>query len=221
MNITERKAYKWLIKKGYGEKDIKFHQRGTPDFTTCDGAGYEVKLLYSKTIWFYKFQLDSLVKIPNTMVLVFNRKNENPILQIKTTELYENAVIQGIKIKVPKISLSKTSEVINNNKGSKKSESTNIRLYTWQLKFIKDLAEELNISVSDAVRECIQFSFVVAPLLKEITIWDTLMNMNPDFIDDLTKLKFGGGENLSTPEIVKEFEPMDNHHVAAEQNKKI
>jgi len=60
------------------------------------------------------------------------------------------------------------------------------------MKFLKELSGELNITLSDAVRECVNFTFVVAPVLKEITIWDAIANIRPEFLEEISKMKVGG-----------------------------
>lgn len=71
----------------------------------------------------------------------------------------------------------------------------NIRLTETDMKFLKELSVELNITLSDAVRECVNFTFIVAPVLKEITIWDAIANINPEFLEEMSKMKVGGVAN--------------------------
>jgi hypothetical protein len=71
------------------------------------------------------------------------------------------------------------------------------------MKFLKELSDELNITLSDAVRECVNFTFVVAPVLKEITIWDAIANINPEFLEEISQMKVGGvtdGKRITTTE---------------------
>lgn len=68
----------------------------------------------------------------------------------------------------------------------------NLRFTTTDMKFLKELSGELNITLSDAVRECVNFTFVVAPVLKEITIWDAIANIRPEFLEEISKMKVGG-----------------------------
>jgi hypothetical protein len=84
----------------------------------------------------------------------------------------------------------------------------NLRLTEIDMKFLKELSNELNISLSDAVRECINFTFIVAPVLKEITIWDAIANINPEFLEEISQMKVGGMTN-------------GKRIIAAEPNKKI
>ncbi len=67
-----------------------------------------------------------------------------------------------------------------------------IRLTESDERFLNELSTELDISFSGAVRECINFTFVVAPVLKEITIWDAIANINPEFLEEMSKMKVGG-----------------------------
>lgn len=102
MNITEQKAYQWLLKKkGYKEQEIVFQSRKSPDFITADGYGYEIKLLYNKVVWFNKPQLELLQHMPNVFLVIFARDKDEPIIVIPTVDIYENAVVQGIKIVIP------------------------------------------------------------------------------------------------------------------------
>lgn len=100
MNQTERKAFSWLLTQGYQESDIIEQKRKTPDFITKSGAGFEVKLVYGKTIWFHKEQFEFLKNNENCSVLVFNKINTTPILQIPCKELEAGKVFEGIKIVV-------------------------------------------------------------------------------------------------------------------------
>lgn len=68
----------------------------------------------------------------------------------------------------------------------------NLRLTGTDMKFLKELSTELNITLSDAVRECVNFTFVVAPVLREITIWDAIANINPEFLEEMSKMNVGG-----------------------------
>jgi len=67
-----------------------------------------------------------------------------------------------------------------------------IRLTESDERFLNELSAELDISFSGAVRQCINFTFVVAPVLKEITMWDAIANMSPVFLEEMSKSKFGG-----------------------------
>jgi hypothetical protein len=68
----------------------------------------------------------------------------------------------------------------------------NLRFTDADMKFLKELSDELDITLSDAVRECVNFAFVVAPVLKEITIWDAVMNIRPEFLEGISKMNVGG-----------------------------
>jgi len=67
------------------------------------------------------------------------------------------------------------------------------------MKFLKELSDELNVSLAQAVRECVNFTFVVAPVLKEITIWDAIANINPEFLEEISRMKVGGIPNNGKP----------------------
>ena len=70
------------------------------------------------------------------------------------------------------------------------------------MRLLKELSVELNITLSDAVRECVSFTFVVAPMLKEITIWDAIANINPEFLEEMSKMKVGdanGKQSVKAP----------------------
>lgn len=73
-------------------------------------------------------------------------------------------------------------------------ESMNLRFTEMDMMFLKDLSAELNITLSDAVRACINFTFFVAPVLKEITIWDAIANIRPEFLEEMSKMKGGVNE---------------------------
>jgi hypothetical protein len=100
MNKTETKAYNWLLNKGYKPKDIVFQKRNTPDYLTSDRKGYEVKLKYGSSIWFYRNQIDALKSMDDAEILVFDKESETPFLIIPSKELLENKIINGIKIVV-------------------------------------------------------------------------------------------------------------------------
>lgn len=67
-----------------------------------------------------------------------------------------------------------------------------IRLTESDERFLNELSTELDISFSGAVRQCINFTFVVAPVLREITIWDAIANIQPEFLEEMSKMKVGG-----------------------------
>lgn len=79
----------------------------------------------------------------------------------------------------------------------------NLRFTGVDMKFLKELSAELNITLSDAVRECIYFTFIVAPVLKEITIWDAIANIQPEFMEKMSKMKVGGVNGQSVAEANK------------------
>jgi len=100
MNRTERKAYAWLLKQGYSEKDIVFRRRETPDFVLSNGKTYEAKRLYGKsTVWFTPSQLES-IKAVNATVLVFSDEMDEPVITIPSRKLIPNGIVGGVKITV-------------------------------------------------------------------------------------------------------------------------
>jgi len=72
MNKTEHLANNWLISEGY--TGLRFHHRDTPDFTTEQGKGFEVKLVRNGVIWFSSEQFDHMLTVDNSFVLVFSDK---------------------------------------------------------------------------------------------------------------------------------------------------
>lgn len=67
----------------------------------------------------------------------------------------------------------------------------NIRFSEFDTKFINELSTELGISFSDAVRHCVNFSFIVGSIMKEITLWDAISNISPEFLESISNLKPG------------------------------
>lgn len=100
MNQTERKAFNWLLAQGYQESDIIEQKRKTPDFITKSGAGFEVKLIYGKTIWFHHEQFELLQSQNDTTILVFDKVKTEPVMTIPAKELKEGKVFNNIKIVV-------------------------------------------------------------------------------------------------------------------------
>lgn len=49
------------------------------------------------------------------------------------------------------------------------------------------LSQELGCSYSDAIRQCITFTFKIAPVLKSLTLWDVLVTMSPETAGELSK----------------------------------
>ena len=74
-----------------------------------------------------------------------------------------------------------------------------IRLTESDEKFLNELSTELGISFSAAVRECVNFTFAVAPVLKEITMWDAIINISPEFLEHMSKSKFGVTNGKQSP----------------------
>lgn len=99
MNKTEEQAYKWLLKQGLTEKDIVYQASRTPDFLCADGKKYEAKRLYGDLIWLYNNQLQNL-KASNTSIIVMREGVSDPVAIIHSSELAENEIVRGIKIRV-------------------------------------------------------------------------------------------------------------------------
>jgi len=74
-----------------------------------------------------------------------------------------------------------------------------IRLTESDDRFLNELSTELDISFSGAVRACINFTLVVAPVLKEITIWDAIANIRPGFLEEMSRMKVRGITNGKHP----------------------
>lgn len=99
MNVTEQKAYNWLMNEyNYKQTDLIFQRRRTPDFITSDGKGYEVKLAYghSNTVWFSKAQFDFIKKTP-CEIIIFNNIQTTPI-SIFSSETLRPGVVCGMRI---------------------------------------------------------------------------------------------------------------------------
>ena len=103
LNKTERKAYAWLLSKGYAEDEIIFQGRSTPDFLTSDGKGWEAKLVYGiHTVWISPSQFDLLKQMTNTTIVVYKSDSVEPLLLIPSDEIEVNKIFDGIRIVLPK-----------------------------------------------------------------------------------------------------------------------
>lgn len=87
MTKTERLALSWLLRQGYGEGDVKFNWRGSPDFLLADGRRVEVKRLYGDTIIFSEKQLGELAD--EDEVAVFREGDEEPVAVFPFREVKE------------------------------------------------------------------------------------------------------------------------------------
>lgn len=113
MNKTQKKAFEWLISKGYKKNDIIFKQNRSPTFITPDKS-YEIKRLTGTQIIFYQSQYERLKDQKNVIILVFRDDDSSPILTIKFEEIkskpskYKNLDINWIdnekKVKTLKVS---------------------------------------------------------------------------------------------------------------------
>jgi hypothetical protein len=72
-------------------------------------------------------------------------------------------------------------------KKSKFPDQRNIRFSKKDVAHLSNLAKELNCSFSDAVRRCVQYTFEISPILKELTLWDAIMNLSPECFGTLTE----------------------------------
>jgi len=113
MNKTQKKAFEWLISKGYKESEILFKQNSSPTFTTPD-KDYEIKRITGTQIIFYQSQYEKLNDKKNTTVLAFKDDDKIPTLVIKFEDIknkpskYKNLNINWIdntkKVKTLKVS---------------------------------------------------------------------------------------------------------------------
>ncbi|MBU1173097.1 MAG: hypothetical protein KKD44_26335 [Proteobacteria bacterium] len=78
MNHIEAKALKWISKTtGYPENQISFNNNRSPDFTTPDGQGFEVKYHPQHgSIRLWPRQWTQLEKHPGCSILVFGEDNQ-------------------------------------------------------------------------------------------------------------------------------------------------
>lgn len=97
MNITEKKAYAWLLAQGINHQNIHFQQRDSPDFILSDGQGFEVKRIRNSTIYLGKNQFNQLKAKKECKVLAYSEKDENPII-IPTSEIEPETIVSGIRI---------------------------------------------------------------------------------------------------------------------------
>jgi hypothetical protein len=125
MNQTETKAFNWLITQGYAATDIIEQKRKSPDFIMRDGTGYEVKLVYGKTIWFHIEQFELLKRQKNTTILVFNKIDDIPILILPATDLEKGKMFDNLKIVVAasKRSIELPSELLEKIRDYNKAHS--------------------------------------------------------------------------------------------------
>jgi len=78
MNHIEARALKWLAKvTGYPESQIRFTNNSSPDFTTPDGQGFEIKYHQRhRCIVLWPRQWTRLIKHPDCSILVFAEDNQ-------------------------------------------------------------------------------------------------------------------------------------------------
>lgn len=78
VNHIEAKALKWISKiTGYPEKQISFTNNRSPDFTTPDGQGFEVKYHPKHgSIRLWPRQWMQLEKHPDCSILVFGEDSQ-------------------------------------------------------------------------------------------------------------------------------------------------
>jgi len=102
MDITEKKAYNWLLTKGYTPKDIIFQKRKNPDFLTSDGKGFEAKRLRQRTLWFTSNQFEEL-KAVGAIILGFRDESAEPFITLQASDLKEG-IVEGVRIVATKAS---------------------------------------------------------------------------------------------------------------------
>ena len=78
MNHIEARALKWIAKTtGFPEGQIGFTNNSSPDFTTPDGRGFEVKYHGRyRSVLLWPRQWVQLEKHPNCSILVFAEDNQ-------------------------------------------------------------------------------------------------------------------------------------------------
>jgi len=87
MNPRETKALRWIANAtGYRTDQIKFTNNRSPDFTTPDGQGFEVKTLKFHGIDTWPRQWDQLKALRRCTILVFS-EGEEPEAIIPIAEL--------------------------------------------------------------------------------------------------------------------------------------
>lgn len=117
MNKIEIQAYNWLLNQGIKKEDIEFRSHKTPDFIIKDGKKYEIKKGIGKKIkriLIEERQFPSLIKDPNTKILIFETGLNKP-----SAILPVNKLKKGIK-RIDNISI--TWKKFNKNIVSRKIE---------------------------------------------------------------------------------------------------
>lgn len=73
MNATEAAAYRWLLaSEGYTPETLTFQRRASPDFLGDDGRGWEVKLVRSRHVTFWRPQVTSLKTHGRCLVVLWS-----------------------------------------------------------------------------------------------------------------------------------------------------
>jgi hypothetical protein len=98
MNITEKKAFSWLLSKGYRAEDIIFSRKKSPDFRCTDGKSFEIKRAYGKMIMFTAAQFQYIKSLHTPIVLVFADNQDEPIASIPVDELVKDKTVRHFKI---------------------------------------------------------------------------------------------------------------------------
>jgi len=118
MNETEKKAFTWLLSKGFSESDIHYQARRNPDFLIANGDWYEAKRVAGRTIFFGFKQFRELKEnAEKTTVLAFTGTSREPVL-LPMNDLTPNAVVKSIKISIgnevvqPKILVNLPTEIV-------------------------------------------------------------------------------------------------------------
>lgn len=84
MNDTEKRAFTWLMKKGY--TDVTFYRSSSPDFVTKSGEKFEVKKIRNNVIWFSPKQIEQLGKMGDVKIIVMDDGTE-PIAVFPFSEI--------------------------------------------------------------------------------------------------------------------------------------
>jgi len=96
MNITEKKAYNWILTQG---KEAIFQRRKSPDFICKDGSAYEVKLIRNNVITFSRAQFESLKDSPGNLDILAFDGGIHPVI-IPFNEIRDKAYLGHIRVVV-------------------------------------------------------------------------------------------------------------------------
>lgn len=79
MNVTEKKAFKWLKKHGAIEDSMTFQATESPDFLTNIG-NFEVKKAVGHTVFFTQNQIELMKVQTDINILIFDANLPEPIV---------------------------------------------------------------------------------------------------------------------------------------------